>query len=156
MMRVSPAVLGFLGVVIRALISVGAQLLIETRRERRARERERNTEQLSVRQAARLIDAEFEIAGYMILLWMRNGMWGTDGPSIGSWESYGPTLAGRIDLRAWQLIVRTVKEIEYLDSLREMQLSSGQLHLDADAGTLVQNEGVNIAQARTALKRLLE
>jgi hypothetical protein len=118
---VSNALAGLLGVLLGAAISTGSNWFIETRRARRADERETKANERQLTQAIRLIDDEIQDIGSSLCIAIDHYEWWPRSSFVlpsKRWDEYGPVLAGSeaVTSEDWMGISVVYQEIRDLSS----------------------------------------
>ena len=130
------AIFSLVGVILGGVIASGTSYLLETRREKREREKESRIRAASLRQAARLIDEEFLTASGCIQFALQEKRWGDVPilePTIISWEQYHSVLAMELSTGAWATTLKAhiaVKHLIHLRSISAPDPNTGELTKD--------------------------
>jgi hypothetical protein len=137
MSNILPAVFGLLGVILGGVIASGSSYWLETRRERREREKDSRARAASLRQAARLIDEEFLTAISCIQFALQEKRWGEVPilePRVSSWQQYHAVLAMELSTEGWCTALKAhlaVKQLIHLRAISGDDSDTGELRKDA-------------------------
>ena len=84
------AVVGLVGVIIGGLINTGTTILLDRRRERLERERERRDYARDLKRASRLIDAQLLVARAAAVICVEKKHWWSDDGNLptDAWQNY--------------------------------------------------------------------
>ena len=120
-------IFGFLGVVVGALITAGSNYVLVTRQENATAEKERQLDEIEIRRAARLIDADLALGEAVAAVCIENGIsFPTDRPlSTDAWRQYRHIMAVRLSTRDWMIVLRGVKAIDDISTASALATKPG-------------------------------
>lgn len=133
------AVVGLVGVIIGGLINTGTTILLDRRRERLERERERRNYARDLKRASRLIDAQLLAARAAAVICVEKKHWWSDDVNLptDAWQKYSATIAPELSHSAWVTLMTAVFAVDHLRMARDMSAKLGLRGDIADTSTLV-------------------
>ena len=132
---------GLIGVIIGAVASGGLGLLSAHMKERSDKAAEDRREEVEVRRAARLIDADLMYAEIVAKLAVKEKKWWLSDPQLTSegWKQYRDVIASKLPWGAWVFVIAAVEAVDHLQAARysARTIQRAEMASDPDTGRVL-------------------
>jgi hypothetical protein len=133
------AIVGLFGVIIGGLINTGTTMLLDRRRERVHRQRERRDYARDLKRASRLIDAQLLGAHAAAVICVEKEHWWSEDVSLpnDAWQKYSGIIAPELSYTAWVTLMNAVSAVDHLTIAHAISVQPGLRGDIADTSKLI-------------------
>jgi hypothetical protein len=124
----SRAIIGFVGVIVGAIIVAGSNYLIASRHERTDTQRENRNRAIEVKRGSRLIDTDLSRAQAAANTCVEKRHWWSADASpltVQGWQQYRGIIAPELSYNAWVAVRVAVEAVEDLKTTRSIGIEAG-------------------------------
>jgi len=154
-----PAVFGLIGVIVGGLITGAVTYIVEQQRANRDETKERRKRLTDLKQAARLIDQDFNWALGAVNLSIETKQW--VGPKLEpirleSWREHRSVLAAETTLAAWRALKYAVWAMESYRDSSTSAIEHNERNISPKGLQNIESEKEKLEKGRAALKPFLD
>jgi hypothetical protein len=123
------AIIGFVGVIVGAVIVSGSNYLIASSHERAVTKRENDNRAIEVKRGSRLIDADLSRAQAAGNICVKQKHWWSADVSpltVEGWQQYRGIIAPVLSYNAWVAVRDAVEAVDNLKTARSIGIEAGQ------------------------------
>ncbi|MFO7556430.1 MAG: hypothetical protein R6W88_14615 [Desulfobacterales bacterium] len=120
------AIIGFIGVIVGAIIVAGSNYLIASKRERADTQKENRNHVIEIKRASRLIDADLSRANAAAKICVeKRHWWSADAYplTIEGWQQYRGIIAPELSYNAWVTVRVAVEAVDNLKTARDISIN---------------------------------